>query len=84
MSQQTIEKTTQIVSKEDALTMLIEQVSTITDLKGKELAEYLQKRLSQMTELDSNPVDFSRSLSMGFINDLEDAETTTQSSSKEG
>ena len=78
MSQQTIEKTTQIVSKEDALTMLIEQVSTITDLKGKDLAEYLQKRLSQMSELDITAVDFSRSLSMGFINDLEDAETATQ------
>ena len=78
MSQQTIEKTTQIVSKEDALTMLIEQVSTITDLKGKDLAEYLQKRVSQMSELDITAVDFSRSLSMGFINDLEDAETATQ------
>ena len=57
-----IEKLTGMMDKDEATTILCEQISALQGIKGKQLAEFLAQRMKTL-ESDNEATDFSRSLS---------------------
>ena len=60
-----LEKVCEDLPKEEATTMLCEQISAIQGVKGTQLAELLSQRLRKLGS-DSENTSFSRSLSNAF------------------
>ena len=60
--------------KDEATTILCEQISTLQGVKGKKLAEFLAQRLKTL-DSDNDALDLQRSLSQGFSDfDIQDGD----------
>ena len=71
-----IEKLSGMLDKDEATTILCEQISAVQGVKGKQLAEFLAQRMKSL-ESDNEASDFSRSLSRCFSGISDDIDITT-------